>query len=735
VQVKVQSPSDAALAVRAGAVLDAPDTAAMGSNLQSAAGALDSSLISSSLRVDSWSAPTKQFVAPAAYTPSSAPAPIWPRPVSGSSGVVTTTLTAAPIPEGEETTEDGDDGLIAIPMGLGLLFIIGAAFAFVTIKRRQAQAAVAAIPAGGTGPGPLPFSPPAAPVSLGRASILREDEIVKAHALSEEGLDATPGHWNRKAGSGKGSVTSVASGMSHVPTNNMIFDDLVYVKHDDLAKFQGLLSYTYRPIPTQDRLCPNNTCSKQRGGCPCVQRGGDPGLPTGYEVKRVIRVEDSGMFERYVQRRKAIRGARAGGCDHPDTDLFTKAALDHVEGLPDVLGELDDSINEVFLWHGTNIRAGLSIAQNDFNLDWAGKGAGTMYGKGLYFAESCTKADEYAKSENDGHYRDIRALLLCRVCVGKFHYVLDRDETAIDVYTKGESDSTIGDRAKSVHTYREIVIYDADQVYPEYLVIYQRCHGGKAPELPSKRVPFQLELPVYWVNVGKNPYTEPFRIHYHVRSQIRALVERLARGCSNSNKNMKVRNVRRVEDSELWTRYIHWKAQLTAGLEASGMKFCKPPNELDQMPDSGHTVTQKVLEEMNSEEAISVENMHVGLNELLLWHGTDRVAADQIADKGFLVGSAKHGRRFGNGAYLAEDIDKSLGYAPDDRGVRHMLLCRAVCGHMWYTEKNWDEYAHNDAQKNRKNSILANPNKTGPREYILFEEAQIYPEYMLEISL
>ena len=60
----------------------------------------------------------------------------------------------------------------------------------------------------------------------------------------------------------------------------------------------------------------------------------------------------------------------------------------------------------------------------------------------------------------------IRALLLCRVCVGKFYYTQGREPTAIDKYTAGESDSTLGDRAKSVNTYREIVVYNEDQAVP-----------------------------------------------------------------------------------------------------------------------------------------------------------------------------------------------------------------------------------------------------------------------------
>ena len=40
------------------------------------------------------------------------------------------------------------------------------------------------------------------------------------------------------------------------------------------------------------------------------------------------------------------------------------------------------------------------------------------------------------------------------------------------------------------------------QVYPEYLVIYERVHGGVATT-PREDLPFLLELPLYWKNVGK----------------------------------------------------------------------------------------------------------------------------------------------------------------------------------------------------------------------------------------
>ena len=50
----------------------------------------------------------------------------------------------------------------------------------------------------------------------------------------------------------------------------------------------------------------------------------------------------------------------------------------------------------------------------------------------LFFAallpkESSTKADEYSQDEPSGYYDGVRALLLCRVCMGEFYYTGERD--------------------------------------------------------------------------------------------------------------------------------------------------------------------------------------------------------------------------------------------------------------------------------------------------------------------
>ncbi|CAE8729708.1 unnamed protein product, partial [Polarella glacialis] len=306
-------------------------------------------------------------------------------------------------------------------------------------------------------------------------------------------------------------------------------------------------------------------------------------------------------------------------------------------------------------------------------------------------------------------------------CLGKFFYVTDRDPGAKQKVESGEFDSTVGDRAAAAKTYREVVLYDPDQVYPEYLILYDRLDGGKT--VTANDAPFHLELPVYWVNV-------PI---------LSDLIQRLASGTCSGSKPV-VLEVTRVEDSELWNRYVGFKAGLHQRLRQGSGQTCLPPNELDGRPESGHALTSKLLEdEVDAEEAAGIENMDFALNELLLWHGTDAESATAIAESGFLSGSAgmvKHGRRFGEGAYFAEDLAKNIGYAPaSSAGVRYVLLCRTVCGHIWYTEKSSDTDAHGDAKRSLKHSVPANPDGKGPREYVLFEDTQVYPEYIVQLAL
>lgn len=86
--------------------------------------------------------------------------------------------------------------------------------------------------------------------------------------------------------------------------------------------------------------------------------------------------------------------------------------------------ELDQDANEYFLFHGTSEEAAGFITKGDFLLDKAGSNAGTLYGRGIYLAESCSKSDEYAEANKD----DLRCLLVCRATLGNIQYT-DEEET------------------------------------------------------------------------------------------------------------------------------------------------------------------------------------------------------------------------------------------------------------------------------------------------------------------
>eukprot|EP00928_Gymnodinium_smaydae_P075910 TRINITY_DN5892_c0_g2_i1.p1 TRINITY_DN5892_c0_g2~~TRINITY_DN5892_c0_g2_i1.p1 ORF type:complete len:1004 (-),score=82.43 TRINITY_DN5892_c0_g2_i1:250-3261(-) len=525
------------------------------------------------------------------------------------------------------------------------------------------------------------------------------------------------------------------------------FDEMVFVDRNSHAHFDEMVSDTYKSIATQDRPCPNKTCAKTKGGCPCVRPGGVPGMPSGYKVHRVIRVEDSAMWSRYVAKRNAIKRRRIVG----------KSGLDSVEPPPitrkvakkyvSTFEPLDRELNEVYLWHGTGIRVALAIVQEDFKINLAGSNAGIMYGRGAYFAESCTKADEYAVDEADSCYEGVFAFLLCRVCMGKFYYTTEREETAGDRVACGEFDSVVGDRAKSVRTFREFVVYQNDQMYPEYVVLYSRVdqHGAlmsKNPRLSTNV--FQTELPIYWANIHRNPRVETFYAQYVAGRATTDLLQRLIDAqMQGTGKSAAILSCRRVEHSVIWNRYVNFKGMLWDALQSSLERF-PTPEDMNGDSSTGRVLTAMYLEKNERTDAcLSLEHLEISLNEFLLWHGTTSKAVEEIVQKEFRIPKTKtevkYGKRFGDGVYFAENLSKSLDYAPPKQGVQYVILCRVLCGRMYYTEKDIDKEAHEDAQQTSCHSVLAHPKQskklTNVREFIVHKSDQAYPEYVLELKV
>ena len=148
------------------------------------------------------------------------------------------------------------------------------------------------------------------------------------------------------------------------------------------------------------------------------------------------------------------------------------------------LGALDDEVGERWLFHGTGGAGLVGITDDDFCLDLSGSNAGELFGKGVYLAESCAKADEYSQNKAPrsadevlNEHPDWYGLLVCRTTLGR---VLVHAEQAVDVDSlmadvkRGRYDSVCGDRWRARGTFREFIVRRAEMVYPEWIVYYKR---------------------------------------------------------------------------------------------------------------------------------------------------------------------------------------------------------------------------------------------------------------------
>lgn len=237
------------------------------------------------------------------------------------------------------------------------------------------------------------------------------------------------------------------------------FDDKARVTGSEFRKFQELLDDTFKNKATRDR----------KGK-----------MASRFKVTDVMRLEDSRLFKRYLQKRaemaelprpKLIKNMPGSG-----KIKTTDFATDEIWGDEDGEGVLSaPGLNEAYLFHGSNPVGALGIGEDGFNMSKVGSNVGTMFGGGAYFGEACSKSDEYSTQDIGGVFPGKFALLVCRVLLGSTFRVTDSNIPAIEAaLATGHYQSVLGDREAAVGTYREFVVFDEAQIYPEYVVIYER---------------------------------------------------------------------------------------------------------------------------------------------------------------------------------------------------------------------------------------------------------------------
>jgi hypothetical protein len=228
--------------------------------------------------------------------------------------------------------------------------------------------------------------------------------------------------------------------------------------HDsDLALFQKLFDQTFVQKYTRDR------------------RGGR--VPDSLQVVRGWRCQNLQNWAEYQDKKESILRnlQQTDGLSGRGGYMWTDAKPEGVLPEIDARFALDADVNERFLFHGTSAVAAGLITKGDFRIDKAGSNAGTLYGRGIYLAESCAKSDEYTTPDDD----DLRYLLIVRSCLGRMLYTAEASpdvDQLVNSCVSGLYDSVLGDREKCRGTFKEIMVYDDTQAYPEYIIVYRRAY-------------------------------------------------------------------------------------------------------------------------------------------------------------------------------------------------------------------------------------------------------------------
>jgi hypothetical protein len=230
-----------------------------------------------------------------------------------------------------------------------------------------------------------------------------------------------------------------------------------------IARIQQLLDATYRGWGHLGKDC--STRDRHKLGNP---------QGASLRIEEIIHVENAGSYLNYMHCRTEIEDqVRISGVGRFLDVKTWKVSLHGVWRHPEE--PVDSSLNECWLWHGTSEAGVNGITDADFDMSRAGTATGTMFGRGLYFTESSLKADEYAMADSRG----FAPLLLCRVILGRVKYCDHKSPWTIaedleKSVKSGRFDSVLGDRQKVRGTFREFIVFDSAQVYPEYIVWYSR---------------------------------------------------------------------------------------------------------------------------------------------------------------------------------------------------------------------------------------------------------------------
>jgi hypothetical protein len=248
---------------------------------------------------------------------------------------------------------------------------------------------------------------------------------------------------------------------------------------------------------------------------------GSTSQPNSFQVLKIERVESTSLWEQYLIAKNTIIKKHNGKlANFPSSQYLT--SQENSLKVP----WLDSTCNETYLFHGTSPVAIDAITkQGGFDVRFAKSGG--MFGIGVYLAENSSKSNQYVPCPvckggsigmkqkcNCGNSTEshVYKMILCRTVLGNVfickqhedqHWKKEETVPNLDFETlKDKSylsdfveklpvpkdakenpswnsfDSVLGEAHTfggiSFLRYREMVVYESKQVYPEYVIYYLR---------------------------------------------------------------------------------------------------------------------------------------------------------------------------------------------------------------------------------------------------------------------
>ena len=235
-----------------------------------------------------------------------------------------------------------------------------------------------------------------------------------------------------------------------------------------------------------------------------------------------------------------------------------------------------------------------------------------------------------------------------------------------------------------------------------------------------------LSVPVIWTN--ERAAGEVVDVTEEMLTPMQTIVSRtceagrLGRGRNNADcthTSLQVVQVFRVEHTHLWEGYQLQRRQM--------LETCSSPEKITPLCH---------------EESLS-KVLSPAINEVHLFHGTGRRGAHAIVGQGMDDRVCRPGL-YGVGLYFAENSSKSDEYMSPARedGLCDLLLCRVLLGTPRHQASNRRpderrapcvEGHTNCTEHPQADSVLAT-RVNRPREFVIYERARVYPEYLLRIK-